>query len=188
MIRIRGVEQQRSRPSDAATLTGMSLCVRNSISTALTTYARVVYTCIAQLESLNDPAEKMRPDKRSLVPAFAAAVPLATRPRFALQRSPRKPRVTVASPSPRCHSPMPVEPASNPFFAKYAPEELAALWDLHKDVVGEREARDDTTVDEVGNVGQSRGGGLHDLVMQACEEPQPTRRTETDGGTNDREL
>jgi hypothetical protein len=84
---------------------------------------------------------------------------------------------------------MPGESASNPFFAAYAPEELAALWDLHKDVVGEREAGDDTTVEEDSNVGQSRGCGLHDLVMQACEEPQPTRRrTEADGGTNGREL
>jgi hypothetical protein len=67
------------------------------------------------------------------------------------------------------------QPASNPFFTAYPAEELAALWDLHKEVVGEREESEDATADEIGRVGRSIGGGLHDLVVKACEEPRPEK-------------
>lgn len=54
---------------------------------------------------------------------------------------------------------------TNPFFVGYAQEELMALWEIHRETIGERKV----LASEDGNNDRDRQvmGGLHELILEA---------------------
>lgn len=74
-----------------------------------------------------------------------------------------------------------------PFFVGYAEEELMALWEIHRDTVGERKAFNHGGDKELGS-GEKKGnmlGGLHELIVEATSDGQQEngQQEESDGRT-----
>ena len=59
---------------------------------------------------------------------------------------------------------------TNPFFVGYTPDELSFLWDVHAQNYGERNMQDDEVQSDQSASSAQAIFGLHDLVLQACNE------------------
>jgi len=73
------------------------------------------------------------------------------------------------------------EVANNPFFVGYSPDELGFIWDVHLTTVGERNYEEEEEKDSEALPGML-GGGLHDLIMEACNEADKEKEKDAEGG------
>jgi hypothetical protein len=72
------------------------------------------------------------------------------------------------------------EPPTNPFFVGYDMKDLGFIWDVHLNTVGERPSGGEEKSESSSTEPSSLGGGLHDLILDICNEVDAEKKNGSD--------